>query len=734
MGTVIPKFPNAIADLSWLTIATNQLQTRLAVPCGAADTTLGVVDASRIVQWSLLTLNDGTNGSTVSEIVLVTLPPAGNILTVQRGYDGTTAKAHAAGAIVSGYVVAWHQKSLAAEVAAIEQTLGPNLSNVGVGIPSLLVSSRFAFPPQSPGGNLVVGNNSITLSPVPQGVNGTNTEHWLYISGGTGAAEAVKITGGSAVSGAPTGALIVNCANAHSGAWTIGTATAGIQEAAYSIPASGIYGAGAGQVMISGGWNTVHAPITNPIDRNVTFSGLGPQGTVVQVATDFPLTAQGVFVLRALTIGPPAYTITGAVTDLAIIFTQPDETVFTNYIHWPPGIYTSGTWHPLFQNLEIIAAWVAIKSDAALGPQGGLTIDNCQLSAFRHGIDIDQSFQPTIINATTVDPEGLSNNQILAFFNATPRPIGLYLGRIDALAVTNFVTDAAGAVLHPGLGGTDTGPNGSMVNVWFDLGQFIMLAGSLTIANGNFGTGSAIPAINMLGGKLQLANCAFGTTFAHPVIETNVAAGYNANQYPAALEISNSYFHTFGVDTAAISAAIAGAYAGTFTLTLTGNVFARNPDIVFAVPTVSIGPGKIVVVASGNSWPTHPGSGSGFSLYLTDDQPHAIGLNSFNGWSLRTPATLQKASIAAPAVNSTTAVASAATITPTGPLFHVTGAVAISGIPTPAGFPYTSFVMIPDGAFTLVASPTIGKSSAAVVGQAMVMTRDAATGVWYPSY
>ena len=119
MGTVIPKFPNAIADLSWLTIATNQLQTRLAVPCGAADTTLGVVDASRIVQWSLLTLNDGTNGSTVSEIVLVTLPPAGNILTVQRGYDGTTAKAHAAGAIVSGYVVAWHQKSLAAEVAAI---------------------------------------------------------------------------------------------------------------------------------------------------------------------------------------------------------------------------------------------------------------------------------------------------------------------------------------------------------------------------------------------------------------------------------------------------------------------------------------------------------------------------------------------------------------------------------------------------------------------------------------
>jgi len=234
MSAFVPKFPGALADNSWLTVATNQLQTTLAIPCGVSDMTIGVADASRIVQWSLLTLNGATSGSTstVSEIVLVTAPPSGNIVTVQRGYDGTVPAAHASGSTVSGNVVAWHQKSLAAEVEAIEQTLGPNLSNVSSGLPSVYVSSKYNFTPQFPGGNLAVGNNSITHVPVPPGVNGSDQNHYLYIDQGTGTAEPVLITGGSAVAGATSGTIIVNCKNAHSGAWRISSATAGIQEAA----------------------------------------------------------------------------------------------------------------------------------------------------------------------------------------------------------------------------------------------------------------------------------------------------------------------------------------------------------------------------------------------------------------------------------------------------------------------------------------------------------------------
>ncbi|HZO57460.1 MAG TPA: hypothetical protein VFB63_32410, partial [Bryobacteraceae bacterium] len=78
-------------------------------------------------------------------------------------------------------------------------------TNASSSSPSEVNSAGFNFLPQSPGGSLSVGSNTITLSPVPDGVNGSNSDHYLYISGGVGTAEAVLITGGSAVSGAASG-------------------------------------------------------------------------------------------------------------------------------------------------------------------------------------------------------------------------------------------------------------------------------------------------------------------------------------------------------------------------------------------------------------------------------------------------------------------------------------------------------------------------------------------------
>lgn len=89
----------------------------------------------------------------------------------------------------------------------------------------------FNFTPQTPGGSLASGNNTITMSPVPKGVNGTDTNHPLYVSGGTGTAEACTINGGSGTSGQSSGSIIINCSNTHSGAWTIQSATAGAREA-----------------------------------------------------------------------------------------------------------------------------------------------------------------------------------------------------------------------------------------------------------------------------------------------------------------------------------------------------------------------------------------------------------------------------------------------------------------------------------------------------------------------
>jgi hypothetical protein len=100
-------------------------------------------------------------------------------------------------------------------------------------------SVDFIFPAQSPGGSLIVGNNLVTLAPVPVGVNWNDVYHRLYVSGGTGTAEACLIVAagpGTATSGAASGTLTLNCANTHSGAWTIQSATAGIQEAINATP------------------------------------------------------------------------------------------------------------------------------------------------------------------------------------------------------------------------------------------------------------------------------------------------------------------------------------------------------------------------------------------------------------------------------------------------------------------------------------------------------------------
>ena len=228
-ATPAAVFPGGVATDAQLTVGVNRLQTSLAVPLSAGSTTMTVTDASSIPANVQLTID--------TEIVEVTAPPTGNQVAISRGFDGTAAAAHLTGTPVSGFINAWHHNALASEIKAIENALGPNLSHLAAS--PWVVAAGFNFATQSPGGSLVVGNNPITLSPVPLGVNGVDAGHYVYISGGTGTAEAALITGGSAVGGAPSGTLIIQCANTHSGAWTISSATGGVQEAVSSLPATG---------------------------------------------------------------------------------------------------------------------------------------------------------------------------------------------------------------------------------------------------------------------------------------------------------------------------------------------------------------------------------------------------------------------------------------------------------------------------------------------------------------
>lgn len=88
----------------------------------------------------------------------------------------------------------------------------------------------------------------------------------------------------------------------------------------------------------------------------------------------------------------------------------------------------------------------------------------------------------------------------------------------------------------------------------------------------------------------------------------------------------------------------------------------------------------------------------------------------------------------APAVS--TAVASAAgLVTPSGPMFHVTGALAITGFNIPLGFSGGQFVILPDGAFTTTNANNIAIASTGVVSKALTYSYDVnAAKPFFPSY
>lgn len=136
-----PAYPGAVATNNNLMTAANRISTTLQTTMPANTAIMQVASATGIVPNMLLSI--GTE-------IVVTCSVVGNTIQIGksscpnidgRGFDGTVTQVHPLGQTVNAYIDAWHHNSLAAEIKAIETTLGPNLSNVpgviGSGIVSL---------------------------------------------------------------------------------------------------------------------------------------------------------------------------------------------------------------------------------------------------------------------------------------------------------------------------------------------------------------------------------------------------------------------------------------------------------------------------------------------------------------------------------------------------------------------------------------------------------------------
>ena len=260
----VSSFPGAIADTHKLKIAGNNLVTKLVKAVTAGDTVFVIANPVGIVPDMLLTVE--TEAVSVTSIT-------GNLVTVARGFDSTTPVAHAAGKPISANVTAWHHNTVVAEIAAIENALGAGLSNLPRGR-NLVVPEDYNFAPQTPSAPLIANTVSVfSMTPCPQGVAGTDRQHYLAFSGGGAANSAELITGGNCTSGASTGTLVITPTLSRTAGYTVASATLGIQEAANALPSAG------GSVSLAATTYTLKAPIA--VDHFRMFVGAGANATKI---------------------------------------------------------------------------------------------------------------------------------------------------------------------------------------------------------------------------------------------------------------------------------------------------------------------------------------------------------------------------------------------------------------------------------------------------------------------
>ena len=243
------SFPSSVATSATNFKAGNNVGTTTTVAQSISDTTLTVASSAGIVAPMLISV-----GVTRPEIEAVCLV-SGNTLTIGyngtcpslsgRGFDGTSAASHLSGVPVNGNIVAWHRNKDAAEIAAIETALGPNLSNIPTG-------------PQGPAGATgaqgsqgIQGIQGIQGAAGADGANGTNGLNGAgspsyissLISGPVSSGTLTGATHGYVASGCP---LLVGFRdnaspqNAITASWTVAPSTC---DVAYSFasPQSNFY-------------------------------------------------------------------------------------------------------------------------------------------------------------------------------------------------------------------------------------------------------------------------------------------------------------------------------------------------------------------------------------------------------------------------------------------------------------------------------------------------------------
>ena len=273
----------------------------------------------------------------------------GGTVTVSNGGTGATSLT---GAVIGAGTAALTGVAASSQLQFLRRKPNQTSTTYEFTSPFDLLSSDFDFPAQAPGGTLTATVAAApTMTPCPIGVAGADTGHYLYISAGTGTAEAVLITGGTCTSGASTGTVAFTPAQNHSGAWTITSATNGVQEAVCQLQT------GANTVIIPNGTTTLNANLSFcgksnvalVISPGVTLAGSGTLPTsglntyVVDQRTSIPGLTVGSVISSGTTISitSPIHHISGTTTIATITVPTGFRTGCVYLV--PDGIWATNT-------------------------------------------------------------------------------------------------------------------------------------------------------------------------------------------------------------------------------------------------------------------------------------------------------------------------------------------------------------------------------------------------------
>lgn len=259
-------FPTRIAGDEDLFVATNKPQATLSVAVNSSIETIVLSSGTGFTSNQILVLNPPLTATAPdnSEYVFCRTLTGATYTSCTRGYDGSTPRSHAQGVPIRAFVLAAHHNNLREEIQAIEGEIADNRAFNFTLTNGTSISGDLS----------TAGAKTVTIAApyaCPRGTNGADASHPLRIAAGTGTPEVVTITGGTCVAGS-TGTLQFTTANTHTGAWTVTSATAGIQELVLHV--------GVGMVQVATGDWLTYAPVT--VVDHVWIWGRGEDATIIK--------------------------------------------------------------------------------------------------------------------------------------------------------------------------------------------------------------------------------------------------------------------------------------------------------------------------------------------------------------------------------------------------------------------------------------------------------------------